>query len=101
MIDLRMARAIGDAGFEIVHDHLGKIVDEELVNEEDRTIKFLQEQLNSFYQIYKVHGTPIISSPFMASLYKNRKRIKINEEKYPLILCTCLSKDSLVLVERR
>jgi hypothetical protein len=89
MIDLRMARALGDSEFEIIHDYLGKIVDEELVKEEDRTIKFLEEQLNSFYQNYKVHGTPIISPPFMASLYRNRRRIKINEEKYPLILCTC------------
>ncbi|NQE06565.1 hypothetical protein C5S32_11910 [ANME-1 cluster archaeon GoMg1] len=63
MIDLRMARAVSDGEFEIIHDYLGKIIDEELVKEEDRTIKFLEEQLNSFYQNYKVHGTPIMSPP--------------------------------------
>jgi hypothetical protein len=95
MIDLRMARAVSDGEFEIIHDYLGKIVDEKLVKEEDRTIKFLEEQLDSFYQNYKVHGTPIMSPPFMASLYRNRRRIKISEEKYPLILCTCLSEVGL------
>lgn len=93
MIDLRMARPIGDEKFEIIHDCLSKIVDEELVKDEDRTIKFLNEQLNSFSQSYKVHGTPIMSFPFMANLYRSRRKIKISEEKYPLILCTCLYKE--------
>lgn len=93
MIDLRMARPIGDEKFEIIHDCLSKIVDEELVKDEDRTIKFLNEQLNSFFQSYKVHGTPIMSFPFMANLYRSRRKIKISEEKYPLILCTCLYKE--------
>jgi len=93
MIDLRMARVAGDDKFEIIHDYLGKVVDEELVKKEERTIKFLEEQLNLFYQNYKVHKTPIMAPPFMASLYRNRKRIKINEEKYPLILSTCLFED--------
>jgi hypothetical protein len=90
MIDLRMARAASEEEFEIIHDYLGKIVDEELVQEEDRTIKFLEEQLESYYQNYNAHRTPIMSPPFMASLYLNRRRIKINEDKYSLILCTCL-----------
>jgi len=91
MVDLRMARAVGENRYEIVHDYLGKIVDEELVKEEDRTIKFLEEQLNSFYQSYKVHRTPIVSPPFLAGLYRNRRRIRVDEEKYPLILCTILA----------
>jgi hypothetical protein len=90
MVDLRMARAASEEEFEIIHDYLGKIVDEELVQEEDRTIKFLEEQLESYYHNYKAHRTPIMSAPFMASLYLNRRRIKINEDKYSLILCTCL-----------
>ena len=93
LIDLRMARAIGDEKFEIIHDYLGKVVDEELVKDEDRTIKLLNEQLNSFFQSYKVHRTPIMSFVFLANLYENRKKIKINEEKYPLILCSCLNKE--------
>lgn len=90
MINLRMARAASEEEFEIIHDYLGKIVDEELVQEEDRNIKFLEEQPESYYQNYKAHGTPIMSPPFMASLYLNRRRIKISEDKYSLILCTCL-----------
>ena len=93
MIDLRLARAIGDEKFEIIHDYLAKIVDEELVKDEDRTIKFLNEQLNLFFQGYKAHGTPILSFPFMANLYRSRGKIKIGEEKFPLILCTCLYKE--------
>ncbi len=90
MIDLRMARSASEEEFEIIHDYLGKIVDEELVHEEDRTIKFLEEQLESNYQNYKAHRTPIMSRPFMAILYLNRRRIKISEDKYSLILCTCI-----------
>jgi len=93
MIDLRMARAVGDNEFEIIHDYLGEIVDEKLVSEEDRTIKFLEEQLNAFYLNYKLYRTPIISSPFLAKLYRYRRKIKIDEEKYPLILCTAFLKD--------
>jgi HEAT repeat protein len=93
MVDLRMARAASEDEFEIIHDYFGKIVDEELVQEEDRTIKFLEEQLESYYQNYKAHGTPIMSPPFMANLYRYRRRIKISEEKYPLILCTCLNEE--------
>ena len=89
MIDLRMVRSISDEKFEIIHDYLGKIVDEEIVKEDDRTIKFLEEQLNSSYQNFKIHYTPIISPPFMASLYKNRRKIKITEDKYHFILTNC------------
>jgi HEAT repeat protein len=91
MIDMRMARAAGEGEFEIIHDYLARVVDEELVQEEDRTVKFLQEQLEFYQQNYTAHKAPIISPPFLANLYRNRKRIKINEEKYPLILCTCLN----------
>ncbi|NIM81096.1 MAG: HD domain-containing protein [Candidatus Aminicenantes bacterium] len=92
MVDLRMVSAASKDEFEIIHDYLGKIVDEELVKEEDRTIKFLEEQLDSFYQNYNVHGTPIMDPIFMVNLYRNRMKIKITDEKYPLILCTCLYK---------
>jgi hypothetical protein len=90
MIDMRMARAAGEDEFEIIHDYLARVVDEELVEEEDRTVKFLQEQLESYQQNYKVNKIPIMSHIFLANLYRNRIKIKICEEKYPLILCTCL-----------
>ncbi len=75
MIDLRLARAIDNEKFEIIHDYLGKIVDEELVKNEDRIIKFLNEQLTSSYQRYKEHRSPIMDFPFLANLYENRKKI--------------------------
>jgi hypothetical protein len=90
MIDMRMARAAGEDEFEIIHDYLASVVDEELVVEEDRIVKFLLEQLESYQQNYAAHKTPIMSPPFLAYLYRNRVKIKIGEEKYPLILCTCL-----------
>jgi HEAT repeat protein len=93
MIDLRMVRIVGNNEFEMIHDHLSEIVNEELVSEEDRTIKFLEEQLDAFYQNYKMYGTPIISSPFLAKLYRYRRQIKISEEKHPLILCTAFLRD--------
>ncbi len=96
MIDLRMIRTIGTDEYEIIHDHVGEIVDKEFIEDEDRKIKFLEEQLNSFYQNYKIHGTPIISPPFMASLYRKRKRIIVDEEKYPLILCTIFYAEATV-----
>ena len=93
MIDMRMARAAGEDEFEIIHDYLASVVDEELVAEEDRIVKFLQEQLESYQQNYAAHKTPIMSPPFLANLYRNRRKIKISEEKYPLILCTCIIKE--------
>jgi HEAT repeat protein len=92
MIDIRMARAAGEDEFEIIHDYLARVVDEELVQEEDRTVKFLLEQLESYQQNYAAHKAPIMSPPFLANLYRNRVKVKIGEEKYPLILCTCLLK---------
>jgi hypothetical protein len=94
MIDLRMARAAGEDEFEIIHDYLARVVDEELMQEEDRTIKFLLEQLEFYQQNYAAHKAPIMSPPFLANLYRNRVKIKIGEEKYPLILCTCLLEEN-------
>jgi hypothetical protein len=94
MIDMRMARAAGEEEFEIIHDYLAQVVDEELVQEEDRTVKFLHEQLEFYQQNYAAHKAPIMSTPFLANLYRNRSRIKISEEKYPLILCTCLLEEN-------
>jgi HEAT repeat protein len=94
MIDIRMARATGEDEFEIIHDYLARLVDEELVLEEDRSVKFLHEQLEPYQQIYAAHKAPIMSPPFLANLYRNRVKIKIDEEKYPLILCTCLLKEN-------
>jgi HEAT repeat protein len=90
MVDLRMVRPV-DEEFEIIHDHLGKVVDSELVNEQDRTIKFLQEQLDSFQRLYEVHRAPMSSQSFVASLYRNRKKIAPDEQKHSLLLCTSLS----------
>jgi HEAT repeat protein len=94
MIDMRMARAAGENEFEIIHDYLARVVGKELVQEEDRNVKFLQEQLESYQQIYAAHKAPIMSTPFLANLYRNRVKVKISEEKYPLILCTCLLKEN-------
>lgn len=93
MVDLRMAWATSDCEFEIRHDYLGRIIDEKLVSQEERTTKFLREQLDSAYQNYKMHCTPLTSCPFLASLYRNRRRIQVTEREYPLILCTCLYSD--------
>ncbi|UCH96316.1 MAG: HEAT repeat domain-containing protein [Candidatus Aminicenantes bacterium] len=92
MIDMRMARAAGEDEFEIIHDYLARLVDEELELAEDRTVKFLHELLESYRLIYAAHKAPIMSPPFLANLYRYRVKIKIGEEKYLLILCTCLTK---------
>jgi HEAT repeat protein len=92
MVDLRMVRVVDDK-LEIIHDYLGKIIEEELVMEEDRIVKLLEEQLNVFYQNYMMCGTPIRSPPFLARLYRYRRRIMIDEEKYTFILCTVFEED--------
>jgi len=93
MIDMRMARSAGEDEFEIIHDYLARFVDEELELAEDRTVKFLHELLEFYQQIFTAHKAPIMLPPFLANLYRNRERIKISEEKRPLILCTCLLKE--------
>jgi HEAT repeat protein len=90
MIDLRIIRVVNSDEFEIIHDYLGEMVNEKLVSEKDKTIRFLQDQLNAFYQSFKMDGVPITSPPFLARLYKNRRDILIDEEKHQLILCTAL-----------
>ena len=94
MIDLRMVQNVSADKFEIIHDYLSGIIVERLVEEEDRTIKFLKEQLSAFYRNYSLHGEPISSHLLMTKLYRYRRRIRIDEEQYPLILCTILGKDA-------
>ena len=90
MVVLRMVRPLSGEEFELIHDFLGKIVDEKLVREEDRTIRFLQEPLDGFQQAYKVNKTLINQPVFVATLYRNRRKIKVSEDKYALILSSSL-----------
>lgn len=95
MVDIRIARKVQDNEFEVIHDYLAKLVDDNLVVKEERDIKYLVEQLNFYYLNYKNQVNPILYQPFMASLYLNRKKIKITEEKFPLIVSTCLLNNGL------
>jgi HEAT repeat protein len=88
--DCRMVRCVGDNDFELIHDYLGKIIDQELVEEKDRKLKFISEQLDFYQQGYKVNQTLISEPRFMSTLYKNRKAIKVSEEMYPLLLASSL-----------
>ena len=90
MIDLRMARAIDNDEYEIIHDHLGRLVDTELVGKEDRELKFLQEQLDAAQRLYEVHREPIRSRTVWASLYRNRRRVVVSQDKQSLLLCSFL-----------
>ena len=88
MINLRMVRRIDTDEYEIIHDHLGRLVDAELVSKEDRELKFLQEQLEAAQRLYEVHREPIRSTIVLASLYRNRRRVVIGQEKLSLLLCS-------------
>jgi HEAT repeat protein len=90
MIDLRMVRRIDTDEYEIIHDHLGRLVDAELVGKEDRELKFLQEQLEAAQRLYEVHREPIRSSTVWVSLYRNRRRIVIGQEKHLVLFCSYL-----------
>jgi HEAT repeat protein len=85
MVDSRMLRPLGNDEFELIHDYLGKIIDEN-ITQETRTNKFLQEQLEGFQQAFKVNKTLINQQVFNAILYHNRKKVKITDDKYSLIL---------------
>jgi HEAT repeat protein len=61
-----------------------------MVDLEDQTIKFLQDQLDAFQKAYKINSTLIIEPRFMAKLYTNRRKIKISEDKHALILGSSL-----------
>jgi HEAT repeat protein len=90
MVESRMLRPLEKKEFELIHDFLGKIIIENLFEDEDRSIKFLQEQLDSFQQAFKVSKVPINQPAFMAMIYRNRRKIRISEEKYPLLLSSSL-----------
>jgi len=92
MVDLRMARAVGNDEYEIIHDHLGKMVDKTLVSNEERDVKFIQEQLNAAQRLYEVHRAPI-NAPLLANLYRRRGRVGVDEPHHSLLLCTCLSNE--------
>ena len=65
-----------------------ELVDTELVGKEDRELKFLQEQLDAAQRLYEVHREPIRSSSVWVSLYRNRRRVVIGEDKQSLLLCS-------------
>lgn len=61
-------------------------------DDEDQAIDSLEEALDFYYRLYNKYKTPI-QFPFLASLYQNRKRIKFDREKLPLILRSALEED--------
>jgi len=89
-IDIRMLRVLGNGKFELIHDYLGKIINKELVKKEDQEINFLEDQLDSFYQAFRINEEPINSPLFMAKLYRNRRKVKIKKEMFPMLLSTCI-----------
>ena len=91
MIDRRIIRELGNDDYEIIHDYLATIIDKQLItNHEEREIKYLQEQLQSYIIQFSKHGTPITSLPFLAALYRFRKSIVIGEEHYPVLFITSI-----------
>jgi HEAT repeat protein len=61
-------------------------------NNEDQAIDSLKKRLDSYCELHKEYKSPI-QFPFLASLYQNRKRIKFDKEKLPLILRSALEED--------
>ena len=62
---------------------------------ETENIDFLLKQLEDYYQNYLLHGLPIQMHTFLAKLYKNRRKIQVDDTKKPLFLSTSLWKMGL------
>jgi len=90
LVDKRMLRHLGGGEYEIVHDHLALLVDQEIVSVREREFKELQEYLELKVRAYARH--PVLLQPVdMARLYGVREQISPNDDQVRLLLHSCLS----------
>ena len=87
LVDERMVRKLAGADYEIIHDHFGKLVNEEFVGKEERDIKYLREQLHAAIAAYE-RNKALMQGEILAELYLNREKIPVDESAYPVLLAT-------------
>jgi len=95
MVSARMVRRLSSEEYEIIHDHLGALVAEKLVNKEEHDLKVLTERLESYNQAFMSSGTPVTDMPFLANMYANRFKIKLKDYYYRLLFSSCVSDNYL------
>jgi HEAT repeat protein len=88
LVDKRMIRHLGGGRYEIVHDYLALLVDQEIVNEE-RRLKRLRELFDLKARAYVTNHVPLQAAE-MAELYAIREQILPNDDQMRLLLHSCL-----------
>ena len=87
LVNERMVRKLDATHYEIIHDHFGKLVNEEFVDEEERHIKYLREQLNAAIAAFE-QSKALMHGVILAELYHSRKKIPVDEAAYPALMAT-------------
>ncbi|MFC1712874.1 HEAT repeat domain-containing protein [Candidatus Poribacteria bacterium] len=86
-----MIRHLGDGQYEIIHDHLAKLVDEKLIaSEEERELRQLRDHLATAARIYSSTRI-LLESAFMAKLYQNRERLTPSSGEKITLLHSCFA----------
>ena len=86
----RMIRPLEGNQYEIIHDFLAHLVDRELIGQEERELKYLQELLFSKSRSY-ANTKELLTPTDLAHLYLLRDRIIPDKLEKTLLLHSCLA----------
>ncbi len=86
-----MIRRLGGGQYEIIHDHLAKLVDENLITKEkDRDLKQFREHLAATAATYASTGL-LLEPVVMLRLYQYREQINPSTPEKEILLRSCLA----------
>jgi HEAT repeat protein len=90
LVDRRMIRHLGGGEYEIIHDHLAHLVDQEIIGAGERELKELREFMDLRGRAYRRHPA-LLQTPDMARLYATREKISPNDDQMRLLLHSSLA----------
>ncbi len=89
LVDKRMIRRLGGEQYEIIHDHLALLVDQEIVDASERQIKEIRELLALKAKAFAVYRT-LLQPEEMVQLYAVREHIQPTNEQMRVLYYSCL-----------
>ena len=89
LVNQRMIRPLSGGQYEIIHDHLALLVNQELVDTRERQLRELRELLDLKARAYETTHIPL-QTPDMARLFAVREHITPGEDQMRLLLHSCL-----------
>jgi len=89
LVNKRMVRRLGSGQYEIIHDHLALLVNQQIVNASERQLKELRELLDLKARAFATYHTLLMPEE-MARLYAAREHILPTDDQMWLLLHSCL-----------